>query len=123
MSEIRYTLLSDGPSDRALIPILTWLLRQHLRGYAIQSEWADLWRLPVKPRDLSERMIRSVELYPCDILFVHRDAEREPHAVRLSEVEGAIIEARRSFPLPSVIAVIPVRMHEAWLLFDEAATQ
>lgn len=29
MNELRYTLLSDGPSDRALLPILTWLLRQN----------------------------------------------------------------------------------------------
>lgn len=29
MNEIRYTLLSDGSSDKALLPILTWLLRLH----------------------------------------------------------------------------------------------
>lgn len=29
MKELRYTLLSDGPSDQALIPILTWVLVQH----------------------------------------------------------------------------------------------
>jgi len=46
MSSIRYTLLTDGSSDRALIPILNWLLRQHLLNHEIQSEWADLSRLP-----------------------------------------------------------------------------
>ena len=29
MQELRYTLLADGSSDRALLPILTWLLRQY----------------------------------------------------------------------------------------------
>ncbi len=28
MSELRYTLLADGSSDRALLPMLTWALRQ-----------------------------------------------------------------------------------------------
>ncbi len=28
--ELQCTLLSDGSSDKALIPILTWLLEQHL---------------------------------------------------------------------------------------------
>lgn len=121
MKEIRYTLLSDGPADKALIPILTWLLRQHLGGYAIQPEWADLWRLPVKPRSLPERMIRSIELYPCDILFVHRDAEKESHGARLAEIHNALEEAVRLIELPPIICVVPVRMHEAWLLFDEAA--
>lgn len=121
MKELRYTLLSDGPSDKALIPALTWLLREHFRGYAIQPEWADLWRLPVSPRGLIERMIKSVELYPCDLLFVHRDAEREPLGTRLAEIREAVAEVRKHFELPPVIGVVPVRMHEAWLLFDEAA--
>ena len=46
MDALRYTLLSDGSSDQALVPILTWLLRaQGIHG-AIQPEWADLRRLP-----------------------------------------------------------------------------
>jgi hypothetical protein len=28
MDEIRYTLISDGPSDRALLPILSRILRK-----------------------------------------------------------------------------------------------
>lgn len=121
MTELRYTLLSDGRSDRALIPLLTWLLREHGVGRAIQPEWADLWRLPVKPRGLEERIVRSVELYPCDLLFVHRDAEREPHSFRVTEIQDAIEAARQANEVPSVVCVVPVRMQEAWLLFDQAA--
>jgi hypothetical protein len=40
MRELRYTLLSDGPSDRALLRILTWLLRTHGVEMAIQPDWA-----------------------------------------------------------------------------------
>lgn len=121
MNELRYTLLSDGVSDRALVHILTWLLREHRVERAIQSEWADLWRLPIKPRGLVERIVKSVELYPCDLLFVHRDAEREPHSVRVSEIQNAIEDASQIEAIPPAICVVPVRMQEAWLLFDEAA--
>jgi hypothetical protein len=119
MREIRYTLLADGPSDKALIPIITWLLRVYFPDRAIQSEWADLWRLPRRPTSLAEKIERSIELYPCDLLFVHRDAEREPRDVRVNEINEAINEASTS--IPSTVCVIPVRMQEAWLLFDQAA--
>jgi hypothetical protein len=57
-------------------------------------------------------------LYPCDLLFVHRDAERESYATRVAEI-------RRCLPgepsEPPAVCVVPVRMQEAWLLFDEAS--
>lgn len=118
MNELRYTLLTDGPSDRALIPILTWLLRANGITYAIQPAWADLRRLPRKPKELSDRMKKSLELYPCDILFVHRDAEREPYQIRKDEIQKAVRAMQTEMP---VVCVIPVRMTEAWLLFDEQA--
>jgi Domain of unknown function (DUF4276) len=117
--EISYTLLSDGTSDRALMPILTWLLQQNLSNYEIQSEWADLRRLDKSLRDtLKTRMELSVKLYPCDLLFVHRDAEKEPYANRVTEIQAAISKATLSAP---VVCVIPVRMTEAWLFSDVAA--
>lgn len=121
MSELRFTLVSDGKTDRALIPHLTWLLRTHGVEQAIQSEWADLWRLPVKPQGLAEKIIKSLELYPCDLLFVHRDAEREPFESRIAEIQNAVEETRQIRVVPPIVHVVPVRMHEAWLLFDEAA--
>lgn len=122
MSDLRYTLLADGPSDRALLPILTWLLSQLVKvDFAIQPEWADLRRLPERPPTLTDRIISAVDLYECDLLFVHRDAEREPLAVRVQEIQAALERANdRGFKLPTV-CVVPVRMTEAWLLFDEGA--
>src|SRR5438067_10442591 len=117
MLELSYTLLGEGPSDRALIPILDWLFGQHLPDCAIQSAWADLGRLPQPPRLLAERISESLELYPCQVLFVHRDADREGHAARVEEVRRA---AAMHLPHP-VVAVVPVRMLEAWLLCDELA--
>ena len=120
MQELRYTLLADGSSDRALIPILTWLLRQSCGAIPIQAEFADLRRLSPSPRKLSERIDRSVELYPCDLLFVHRDAESAPIEKREAEIRKALKESSVEESV-RVVCVVPVRMQEAWLLIDEAA--
>lgn len=120
MRELRYTLVTDGSSDIALVPILTWLLRENGVVYAIQSTWADLSRIPHRKRRRLEDKIRwSLELYPCDLLFVHRDAEREPRENRVNEIATAIQSVLIS--VPPRICVVPVRMQEAWLLFDEPA--
>jgi hypothetical protein len=121
MKELRYTLLSDGPSDRALLPILTWLLREQGVDYAIQPDWADLRRLPSPPRTLGPRIKIGLELYPCDLLFVHRDAERFPHQTRVNEIRREVAEIAEIAAIPPVVCVVPVRMQEAWLLFSEAA--
>jgi hypothetical protein len=121
MSFFRFTLLSDGSSDRTLIPHLTWLLKRNGVSLPIVSEWADLSRLRQRPNSLTEKIMRSLELYPCDLLFIHRDAERENPNNRRVEIEGAWFALRQNIIKPSFICVIPVRMSEAWLLFDENA--
>lgn len=121
MDEIRYTLISDGPSDRALIPILTWVLHQKGDVARVQAEWADLGRLPKPPRTLCERILLAIDLFPCDLLFIHRDAERQEPSRRCEEIHSAIREAAsQGFGVPAV-CVVPVQMTEAWLLFDEVA--
>ena len=120
MQELRYTLLADGSSDRALLPILTWLLRQSCGAIPIEAEFADLRRLPHPPKKLSERIHWSVELYPCDLLFVHRDAESTPIEEREAEIRKALEESSVEDSV-RVVCVVPVRMQEAWLLIDEAA--
>ena len=118
MEELRYTLLSDGPSDKALMPILTWLLRQHVPNLPIQPSWSDLRWLRTPPRELHERIRESIKLYPCDLLFVHRDAETTSLVERLSEINQAVSNASVDRQMPAVICVVPIRMTEAWLLFD-----
>lgn len=112
---VRLTLLSDGPTDQALMPILRWLLKQHATRM-LEQNWADLRRLKTRPSKLAGRVAAALDLYPCNLLVVHRDAEREPAANRVDEIAGAT----RGLQVPIVCAV-PVRMTEAWLLFDEAA--
>jgi len=52
-----------------------------------------------------------------DIVFVHRDSENKDPSPRYSEVSSAV---SATFTGPAV-AVVPVRMTEAWLLLDEQA--
>ena len=122
MKSLRYTLLSDGSSDQALIPILTWLLRELGVRSAIQPAWADLRRLPKPPNRLDERIRTSLALFPCELLFVHRDAEQEPLETRTEEIRNAFSQATAGMDgEPPAVCVVPVRMTEAWLLSSEAA--
>ena len=123
MNELRYTLVSDGSSDRALLPILSWLLRQHRVMCLIQPEWADLRWLQNPPKDLSSKIEQSLYYYPCNLLFVHRDAEKRAGKLSYTQRKAEIINALAHINLahtPS-ICVVPVRMTEAWLLINEAA--
>lgn len=117
MKMIRYTLLSDGSSDRMLMPILEWLLCQHCMEHAVESAWADLGRLPQPPKSLPDKIRVTLDLYPCDLLFIHRDAEKVSFETRHAEITKAL----DGLETPPAICVIPVRMQEAWLLFDEPA--
>lgn len=122
MNSLRYTLVSDGSSDRALLPILTWLLRSNDVHLPIQSTWADLRLLPKQPKNLTDRIRWAIDLYPCELLFVHRDAERQPPHLRRTEIQQALDELIQTSPrIPPTICIIPVRMQEAWLLFDATA--
>ena len=117
MSPRRYTLLSDGSSDRILLRVIDWLLDVNT-PMLFRGEWADLGRLPQPPRTLADRIRRALDLYPCDLLFVHRDAENQPRQVRVTEVQSALADLGE--PPPAVL-VVPVRMTEAWFLFDAGA--
>jgi hypothetical protein len=120
---MRVTLLTDGPSDRALLPIIRWWFSEQA-DTTIQSatvEHADLRVLNPRPRGLGERMSRSVQLYPCDLLLVHRDAERESYVQRSQEVQTAATALGDALPHHGAVPVVPVRMTEAWLLLDETA--
>lgn len=115
--QLRFTLVADGSSDRALVPILRWALRQQLNATP-PVEFADLRKLPQRPRTLSDRIAKGVELYPCEILFVHRDAEKETIDKRLQEIQEALESIRENIPW---VGVVPIRMQEAWLLIDADA--
>ena len=116
---MRYTLVTDGSSDAALIPILNWLLLENGVTEAIKAEWADLRQVYWKQTPtLTEKVAKAIDLHPCELLFVHRDAEKEPWRNRINEIEDAL---EKVDDLPEYVCVVPVRMQEAWMLFDEDA--
>jgi hypothetical protein len=119
MTILKTTLLSDGSSDRTLIPILNWLLQRMVGNRALSgTQWADLRYRRKQPHDLGERVRFAMQDYPCDILFVHRDAEAQDPDDRRTEILNAVQDSGHT---PPTVCVIPVRMTEAWLLLDEAA--
>lgn len=109
------TLVAEGPSDRRLLPILSWVVREN-GGGTIAIEHAQFFGN--KPATLSGRIKRAVELFPCDILFVHRDNDNAPDGSRLAEITVGVVDAKVQ---PPWVPVIPVRAQEAWLLFNEQA--
>lgn len=116
---LRFTLLTEGGSDRSLIPIARWLFEQLLPEHTpVRGEFADVSRLPSPPGSLSERIRYAVDLYPCDVLLVHRDADSQDAQPRFAEIREAYGEADVESTL---VCVVPIRETEAWLLFDETA--
>lgn len=104
------------------MPILDWLLRANGSSCAIEGSWADLRRLQRPPAGLARRIVMSFDLYPCELLFVRRDAEGEAYDSRRSEIEAALASTTfEGEDRPVSVCVVPVRMREAWLLFDESA--
>ena len=69
--------------------------------------------------ELFERIAKGIELYPCDLLFVHRDAARESIEKRVREIRESVEQC--AIETPPVVCVVAVRMQEAWLLIDESA--
>jgi len=113
MKRVTATLVTDGTSDKLLVPLIELLFSQHT-DRAYQVNCAD--GLPPVASGLRARLDAALELFPCDIMFVHRDAERESPSVRQREIE---LSWPDSPPKTVLICVIPVRMTEAWLIASE----
>lgn len=116
--QFRYTLVADGPSDRALLPIIDWVLRRcgPQPPQLSERQFLDPRILDAPPRPLRDRIRRALELFPCDVLFVHRDAETAKRQDRVDEIERSLLSGG-----PPHVCLVPVRMTEAWLLIDEPA--
>ncbi len=120
MSRLRYTLIADGPTDACLVPIINWVLRHYPDPFFHEfvPQVANRRWLPEGTRGLRERVEAGLRQFPCELLFVHRDAERQSPELRFDEIEKKTAGVAG---LSEFISVVPVRMTEAWLLFDERA--
>lgn len=118
MSEIHSTLLAEGPNDEALTYHLTWLLSCHFPEDDVQPT-AFVTKRGTGGKNLAQCMRIAVRNQPCDILFVHRDADSADAEPRHQEIQAAHARIREEFP--NVVAVVPIQETESWLLFNADA--
>lgn len=127
MTQLRVTLLTDGPSDQAILPIVRWLLQEHKVYVPMIPQWADPYAMPPskggQQQTLHDRIQFALRYFECDLLFVHRDAEGpiEKLARRRQEIKQAVAKLDQAWRDLPIVPVVPVRMTEAWFLIDEAA--
>ena len=95
--------------------MLRWLLERLNDGTA-HGQWADFSHLRRPPISLPQKIATGLDLWPADIVFVHRDAERVSYERRRREVLASFDSV-----IHPAICVVPVRMMEAWLLTDVMA--
>lgn len=105
-------LVADGTSDRALIPLIKLLLKEHLQIPFEEPQFIDVER-----HNLTEKIKHATEKFSLDVLFVHRDSENEDWDKRAKEIEKSTPTTNQ---IP-IVPVIPVKMTEAWLLADAFA--
>ena len=121
MKKITYTLLTDGSSDKTLMSIINWLFNNLLPTIPIEKQFADLRILPNPPKELDKRIAKAIELYPCDILFVHRDAEQNKNPEEIHRKRSEEISIGFGTRNEKLVKIIPIKMMEAWFLIDEIA--
>lgn len=115
---IRYTLVAEGSTDVALLPIINWALRADERVREVEPQFVKPSELPPASAGLAARIREACVLYPANLLFVHRDSDRELPEVRRAEIRRAVEYVGA---IPHHVPVVPVRMTEAWLLIEESA--
>lgn len=115
MKVLTFTLVMDGTSDRILVPVVEWLLSEKVgpRPFAVRiAEGLPAWR-----EGLTARIQFAKAMYPSDVLLIHRDSESHSWIDRVNQIALAVEDAGVTNWLP----IVPVRMSEAWFLFDEKA--
>jgi Domain of unknown function (DUF4276) len=122
MELLRYTLITDGSSDKTLMNIIKWLLDDLYPKISNRGTFGDFRYLqkPPKKGDIKNQIQCAEYFYPFDILFYHRDAESDKKSIvkeRTEEIKSQLEEKYIS----KTICIIPIKMMENWLLIDETA--
>jgi hypothetical protein len=104
------------------MPIIDWVLGQlpHIASDGFIPSFADPRSLRTSGDDhdppLTRNVRAAVNLFPCDVLFVHRDAELLPWDRRIEEIHQHVMRVVGTY-----VPIVPVRMTEAWLLISSNA--
>ena len=104
--QLTWSLVADGTTDRMLVPIIEWALRR-------QDPIVELLEPQFRKRHGSIRDDLPDSDTGSMLVFMHRDAEDSSLDERLREFSG--------IDRMDLVPVVPVRMSEAWLLFDACA--
>jgi hypothetical protein len=125
MPELRFALLGEGNSDDALLPLIQWTLEQPPMGLLPSVDIVPIWidrHLLSDADSEAETIAEGLDLFPCNLLFIHRDADDSDRTGRAREIESVISTARlHGTDFPPSVPVVPVRALEAWFLIDESA--
>lgn len=118
---LRYTLIADGSSDKALLHIVKWSLDDLYPKLSNEGYLANFSNVKNPPRksDVSEQVRMAQELYPFDILLYHRDAENQ--AKDILEQRKREVFLPLGYTAKPIVCVIPIKMTETWLLINEDA--
>lgn len=119
---INFTLIGDGSSDKILMVIIKWLLDDLYPKLPINGQFADFRFLENAPEkgDIKGQIKKAKELYPCDLIFYHRDAESNRRDIlkkRTEEIKNQL----NPEDLQITVCIIPIKMMETWLLIDKEA--
>ncbi|MFH9353762.1 DUF4276 family protein [Kitasatospora sp. NPDC017646] len=114
---IRMLFTGEGTSDNGLVPHVESIAS--MSGTQVSVTSPDFGRLGFTGAHSVIEKLRTVRKFgdDYDLLVVHRDADRDHPQKRRNEIADAVA---REWPGHPHIAVVPVRMLEAWLLLDEA---
>lgn len=105
--QITFCVVADGGTDRLLVPIIQWAIHRLDPNVEI---------LEPEFRKRSGPVAQFLAQYNpgTHLIFVHRDAENRSLDERLEEFSTVT-------PSKNIVPVIPIRMSEAWILFDSRA--
>ena len=112
---MRILVIGEGASDRMLEHPLRWILLENNTSFEIIEP--DYSLLKSNGPAVSERLSQGISHYSPDLTIIHRDADSTDPSERQIECTSASDEFQGSL----VVSCIPVRMSEAWFLFDESA--
>lgn len=121
-STVRFILLCEGSSDRALVPHLERLLvscgAPATVGFSVPlSTVKDPGGGRGSVLERKMEAVLSVET-EYDLLFVHRDSDTAGHETRTREINEASANVALNV---NRVPIVPVRTTEAWILLDEVA--
>lgn len=117
MKNIKLTLIPDGSSDTCLLEIIKWTLNDLYPRRVFEIDAADFTGLRNPPKTLEKKIKFANNFFPCDILVIHRDAEKTDKSI-IEERRKEIIKAIQDNKKLIFVCIIPITMMETWLLIE-----